>query len=78
MVRAAGGVVTRAMLPFGDTQAAASQRWGEATAEFRRRLLRVTLHRHGGNRSAAARELGISRQTLLYHLRCLGLGGRSP
>ena len=77
MVKAGGGLVTRSMLPFGDAETVPPQRWGQATAEFRRRLLRSTLHRHGGNRSAAARELGISRQTLLYHVRCLGLGGRT-
>jgi transcriptional regulator with PAS, ATPase and Fis domain len=65
------------MLPFGDAETVPPQRWSQATADFRRRLLRSTLHRHGGNRSAAARELGISRQTLLYHVRCLGLGGRT-
>ncbi len=78
MVEAGGGVVTRAMLPFGEGENTAPQRWGQATADFRRRLLRRALHRHGGNRSAAARELGISRQTLLYHLRSLGLGSRTP
>jgi len=78
MVKAGGGLVTRSMLPFADAETVPPQRWGQATAEFRRRLLRSTLHRHGGNRSAAARELGISRQTLLYHVRCLGLGGRTP
>ncbi len=49
----------------------------QATADFRRLLLGRARHRHGGNRSAAARELGISRQTLLYHLRSLGLGSRN-
>jgi len=78
MVEARGGVVTRAMLPFGEGESAAPQRWGQATADFRRRLLGRALQRHGGNRSAAARELGISRQTLLYHLRSLGLGSRNP
>ncbi len=75
VVEAAGGIVTRAMLPLPDTRSPAPQRWTQATADFRRRLLRTTLHRHGGNRTAAARELGISRQTLLYHVRSLGLGG---
>jgi two-component system NtrC family response regulator len=78
MVEARGGVVSRGMLPFGEAEAVAPQRWGQATADFRRRLLRHTLLRHGGNRSAAARELGISRQTLLYHLRSLGAGGWNP
>jgi len=66
--------VTRAMLPFSEADSLAPQRWEQATADFRRQLLRTTLDRHGGNRSAAARELGISRQTLLYHFRSLGVG----
>ena len=78
MVEARGGVVTRAMLPFPEGERTAPRRWDQATADFRRRLLRTALQRHGGNRSAAARELGISRQTLLYHLRILGLGSRNP
>jgi arginine utilization regulatory protein len=45
----------------------------EAMTSFRRRFLEEALVRHGGNRSATARELGISRQTLLYHIRALGL-----
>jgi sigma-54-dependent transcriptional regulator len=78
MVEARGGIVTRAMLPFREGESTAPQRWGQATADFRRRLLRTALHRHGGNRTAAARELGISRQTLLYHLRTLGFGRCNP
>jgi len=74
MVEARGGIVTRAMLPFSEADSLAPQRWEQATADFRRQLLRTTLDRHGGNRSAAARELGISRQTLLYHFRSLGVG----
>jgi DNA-binding NtrC family response regulator len=47
--------------------------WKEAHREFRRRFLISALRRNHGNRSATARELGISRQALLYHLRNLGL-----
>ncbi len=50
--------------------------WEEAQHEFRRRFLSAALHRNQGNRSATARELGISRQALLYHLRNLGLNSR--
>ncbi|MEM9552884.1 MAG: sigma 54-interacting transcriptional regulator [Acidobacteriota bacterium] len=41
--------------------------------EFRRRLLTTALERAGGNRSAAARKLGISRQALSYLVRQLDL-----
>ncbi len=78
LVRAQGGVVTPAELPIGEVAGTAppslSGTWEEAVAEFRRRLLRDTLRRTDGNRSQAARELGISRQTLLYHLRVLNVG----
>ena len=78
MVRCRGGVVTRDMLPFGDLGDDATTlptSWLEAHREFRRQLVRDALERHGGNRSAAARALGISRQALLYHVRRLGIGG---
>jgi DNA-binding NtrC family response regulator len=47
--------------------------WDEALKKFRRRFLVAALRRNDGNRSATARELGISRQALLYHIRALGL-----
>lgn len=50
--------------------------WGDALADFRRGYFAVLLRECGGNRTRAARRAGISRQTLLYHLRQLGLGGR--
>ena len=36
--------------------------------------LQVLLARHGGNRSAAARDIGMSRSTFLYRLKKAGLG----
>jgi len=50
--------------------------WGDALADFRRSYFAALLRECGGNRTRAARRAGISRQTLLYHLRELGLGGR--
>jgi arginine utilization regulatory protein len=47
--------------------------WDAAQREFRRQFLIAALRRNRGNRSATAREIGISRQALLYHLRQLGL-----
>jgi transcriptional regulator with AAA-type ATPase domain len=73
MVRAAGGTVLAEHLPFAAPVEELPRRWDEAMTEFRHRFLTAALRRHGGNRSAAARELGISRQTLLYHIRNLGL-----
>jgi sigma-54-dependent transcriptional regulator len=74
MVDCRGGIVSRRVLGLPDQQRAPARRWDEATASFRRRFLTAALHRNGGNRSATARELGISRQTLLYHIRSLGIG----
>jgi sigma-54-dependent transcriptional regulator len=37
-------------------------------AEIERDAILSAIRRHGGNRSAAARELGISRRTLHYRL----------
>jgi DNA-binding NtrC family response regulator len=73
MVRAQGGVVRAAHLPIAVPDAPVTGTWDEAQREFRRRHLIAALQRNQGNRSATARELGISRQALLYHLRNLGL-----
>lgn len=73
MVRAQGAAVRAEHLPIGDQDTSASGTWDDAQREFRRRFLSAALRRNGGNRSAAARQLGISRQALLYHLRNLGL-----
>ncbi len=47
--------------------------WEEVQADFRREYLSEALKRNGGNRSATARELGISRQALLYQIKTLRL-----
>jgi transcriptional regulator with AAA-type ATPase domain len=73
MIRAAGGTVLAEHLPLAVPGEELPRRWDEAMADFRQRFLTAALSRHGGNRSAAARELGVSRQTLLYHIRNLGL-----
>jgi DNA-binding NtrC family response regulator len=41
---------------------------GETLEEHERRLILATLERNGGNRTATAAELGISRRTLHYRL----------
>ncbi len=73
MVRARGGVVRPEHLPCAGEEPAPAATWEQAQQDFRRRFLTAALSRHGGNRSAAARELGISRQVLLYHIRNLCL-----
>jgi len=50
-------------------------RWPDAQEAFRREYFAAVLREAGGNRSRAARRAGISRQTLLYHLKELGIGG---
>ncbi|MCG6962394.1 MAG: sigma 54-interacting transcriptional regulator, partial [Acidobacteria bacterium] len=73
-VHAEGGIVRPEHLPFDTSvEPVSATSYEEALTQFRRRLFRSALGRHGGNRSAAARDLGISRQTLLYHIRTLGL-----
>jgi len=73
LVRAAGGVVQPEHLPIVETEMGPTGTWDEAQKDFRRKFLRAALERNNGNRSATARELGISRQALLYHIRNLGL-----
>jgi DNA-binding NtrC family response regulator len=73
LVRARGGVVLPEHLPIVVDDDLATGTWSEAQREFRRRFLTQALRRNHGNRSATARELGISRQALLYHLRKLGI-----
>jgi DNA-binding NtrC family response regulator len=73
LVRAAGGVVLPEHLPIDVSDDLPVGTWSEAQTEFRRRFLTSALRRNHGNRTATARELGISRQALLYHLRNLGL-----
>jgi DNA-binding NtrC family response regulator len=74
LVRAAGRVVQPEHLPIRPPEEEHEiTTWDEAQRAFRRRFLSRALRRNGGNRSATARQLGISRQALLYHLRRLGL-----
>ena len=74
LVRAGGGVVRPEHLPIDIPEEFPSCSWDEAQRDFRKSFLRAALRRNVENRSATARELGISRQALLYHLRNLGLG----
>ncbi len=47
--------------------------WPAALAQFRRAYFSAVLRETAGNRTQAARRAGVSRQTLLYHLRALDL-----
>ena len=76
LIRAAGAtVLAEHLILKGPVKDLPRGTWDEAMKEFRRRFLADALRRNAGNRSATARELGISRQALLYHIRALGLAG---
>jgi len=73
MARAGGGTIRPEHLPLTEQPTALRGTWESSVGDFKRRFLSEVLARHRGNRSAAARELGISRQALLYQLRKLDL-----
>ena len=88
-VRELRNVLTRAVVlggPIIHPQAVSFSPWGfdavpeppptegpDALEDAERRVLLDALTRHSGNRSAAARDLGIARSTLLYKMRRLGM-----
>jgi DNA-binding NtrC family response regulator len=49
-----------------------------AVSEFKRRLIEATLHQVGGNRTRAARALGLQRTYLLRLIRELGVAAPPP
>ncbi|MGE0641828.1 MAG: sigma 54-interacting transcriptional regulator [Thermoanaerobaculia bacterium] len=65
-------------LDDGSIASAPSGDYHRAVDEFRRALLLRALSEEGGNRAAAARRLGISRQALFYLVRQLGLADERP
>jgi arginine utilization regulatory protein len=73
-----GGSVAQAQAQGAAQDAAkdASGRLRDRLAGYERAVLADVLARHGGNISAAARELGTTRQNLQYHLRKVGLRPR--
>jgi DNA-binding NtrC family response regulator/tetratricopeptide (TPR) repeat protein len=73
MARSGGATIRPGHLPLAEPDPVARSSWEGALAKFKRKLLADVLGRHCGNRSAAARELGISRQTLLYQIKKLRL-----
>ncbi|RLE27353.1 MAG: hypothetical protein DRJ65_03100 [Acidobacteria bacterium] len=75
LVEAGGNLVEPKHLPasLATTRVSPIRRWEEAHRDLRIELIRSSLERNDGNRAATARELGLSRQTLLYHMKLLGL-----
>jgi DNA-binding NtrC family response regulator len=75
VVRAEAGVVHRKHLsPEVREGAQASGRdLRSAREQFERHHIRRALERNGGNRTATARELGLSRQAIVTKIRRLGL-----
>jgi DNA-binding NtrC family response regulator len=68
------GRITPGILPPALARAAAvTESFESARAEFERRYVRAALAQAGGQRSRAARALGLSRQGLSKMLRRLGL-----
>ena len=61
------------LVPQSATSPRSLQPYNEALCLFRREYFLLLLEICGGNRSQAARRAGISRQTLLYHLRELAI-----
>jgi two-component system response regulator HydG len=57
------------------SEAAAGVHLAEAVRGFERRVVAAALARHGGRRTGAARELGLTRQGLTKAIRRLGLRG---
>lgn len=74
MSRATGEPIRPEHLPLIQGGSVKRGTWSATLADFKSDFLRDVLTRHRGNRSAAARELGISRQALLYQIKKLGLG----
>jgi len=71
------GRLRPALLPpvISAATSVSSGRLAEAREQFERRFIEVALARAGGNRSRAARSLGLSRQGLLKTMARLGLSG---
>ena len=71
----ADDVVLPEHFPFGETNGARLPAYGPLNMrDLERRAIEEALKRHEGNRTHAARELGISLRTLQYRLKEYGLG----
>lgn len=73
-VRSGGGAGPAGVAASAEVPSAAGGASGSASlAELERRAIESALRKHGGNRAAAARELGIHRTTLWRKMRRYGL-----
>ena len=71
-----GGAVSAELLPVSIRREGRTANGGDyrsRVAAHRRRLVREALERSGGNRSRAARDLGVPRQALLYLMKELAV-----
>jgi transcriptional regulator with PAS, ATPase and Fis domain len=77
-----GGAVSAELLPVSVRREGRTAGNGgdyrSRVAAHRRRLVREALERSGGNRSRAARDLGVSRQALLYLMKELVVASPRP
>lgn len=64
--------------PAPDPLLAPSLGYHGAVSQFKRRLIEVTLHQVRGNRTHAARTLGLQRTYLLRLIRELGVAAPPP
>lgn len=64
--------------PSGSSDQSGPPTWHEAVLGFKRRLIEHTLRATGGNRTRAARALGLQRTYLLRLIRALGVIAPSP
>jgi two-component system, NtrC family, response regulator len=69
-----GGVIEPEHLELPQTRTAPAGSYHQQVEALRRRLITEALARHGANHTEAARELGLSRQSISYLIRQLRLG----
>ncbi|HKI01164.1 MAG TPA: sigma 54-interacting transcriptional regulator, partial [Thermoanaerobaculia bacterium] len=74
---AGGDTITPEHLELPQGGAARGAFYHQQVDAVRRRLVLEALEKHGGNRAAAVRDLGISRQALSYLIKQLGIDGWS-
>ncbi|MFP5287453.1 MAG: sigma-54 interaction domain-containing protein, partial [Thermoanaerobaculia bacterium] len=68
------GAIEPEHIELPETQTAPAGSYHQQVEALRRRLITAALARHGNNHAEAARELGLSRQSISYLIRQLRLG----
>jgi transcriptional regulator with PAS, ATPase and Fis domain len=71
---AGGGTIEPGHLELPEMRKAPEGSYHQQIEALRRRLISDALARHGANHTEAARELGLSRQSISYLIRQLRLG----